>query len=142
MGVARPAPPNRTHTLTLLPAGKLWALHHLLPRLRAQGRRVLLFSQFTSMLDVLQDYLTLTSTPYERLDGSVRGDERFAALKRYNSGQVFAFLLSTRAGGVGLNLTGADTVVLVDSDWNPQQDLQAVARAHRHGQKKAVTVIR
>eukprot|EP01117_Protostelium_nocturnum_P004545 TRINITY_DN1641_c0_g1_i3.p1 TRINITY_DN1641_c0_g1~~TRINITY_DN1641_c0_g1_i3.p1 ORF type:complete len:1025 (-),score=451.02 TRINITY_DN1641_c0_g1_i3:67-3141(-) len=123
-------------------SGKLRVLDKLLVKLKEEGRRVLIFSQMTRMLDIIQDYLDLREWTYERLDGSVRGSERFAAVKNFSETDVFAFLLSTRSGGQGLNLTAADTVVFIDSDWNPQMDLQAAARAHRIGQKKEVTIFR
>ncbi|KAF5397933.1 Chromodomain helicase DNA binding protein 1 like [Paragonimus heterotremus] len=105
--------------------------------------KVLIFSQMTRMLDIVQDYLTLMDYNYERLDGSVRGDDRFAAIRGFNQTQEsFVFLLSTRAGGQGLNLVAADTVILLDGDFNPQNDLQATARVHRIGQTKPVRVIR
>ncbi|KAA3671920.1 chromodomain-helicase-DNA-binding protein 1-like [Paragonimus westermani] len=105
--------------------------------------KVLIFSQMTRMLDIVQDYLTLMDYNYERLDGSVRGDDRFAAIRGFNQDEKsFVFLLSTRAGGQGLNLVAADTVILLDSDFNPQNDLQATARVHRIGQTKPVRVIR
>uniref|UniRef100_A0A672LLX8 Chromodomain-helicase-DNA-binding protein 1-like n=1 Tax=Sinocyclocheilus grahami TaxID=75366 RepID=A0A672LLX8_SINGR len=107
-----------------------------------RGHRVLLFSQMTRMLDILQDYLEYRGYSYERLDGSVRGEERNLAIKNFSSKDVFIFLLSTKAGGVGMNLTAADTVIFVDSDFNPQNDLQAAARAHRIGQTRPVKVIR
>eukprot|EP00071_Canis_lupus_P024232 XP_013976171.1 chromodomain-helicase-DNA-binding protein 1-like isoform X7 [Canis lupus familiaris] len=106
------------------------------------GHRVLLFSQMTQMLDILQDYMDYRGYSYERVDGSVRGEERHLAIKNFGQQPVFVFLLSTRAGGVGMNLTAADTVIFVDSDFNPQNDLQAAARAHRIGQNKSVKVIR
>ncbi|KAA0194861.1 Chromodomain-helicase-DNA-binding protein 1 [Fasciolopsis buskii] len=110
---------------------------------RPPVHKVLIFSQMTRMLDVIQDYLTLKDYTYERLDGSVRGEERHLAVEEFNkSKEVFIFLLSTRAGGQGLNLHAADTVILVDSDFNPQNDLQATARAHRIGQTKPVRIIR
>uniref|UniRef100_A0A452TYX0 Chromodomain-helicase-DNA-binding protein 1-like n=1 Tax=Ursus maritimus TaxID=29073 RepID=A0A452TYX0_URSMA len=108
----------------------------------ARGHRVLLFSQMTQMLDILQDYMDYRGYSYERVDGSVRGEERHLAIKNFGQQPVFIFLLSTRAGGVGMNLTAADTVIFVDSDFNPQNDLQAAARAHRIGQNKSVKVIR
>ncbi|NXO03888.1 CHD1L protein, partial [Rhinopomastus cyanomelas] len=79
---------------------------------------------------------------YERLDGSVRGEERHLAIKNFSQQPVFVFLLSTRAGGVGMNLTAADTVIFTDSDFNPQNDLQAIARAHRIGQHRPVKIVR
>lgn len=124
-------------------SGKLRVLDRLLHVLRRDGHRVLLFSQMTRMLDVLQDYLGFRGYAYERLDGSVRGEERFAAVAAFHRDeQAFVFLLSTRAGGQGLNLVGADTVIIYDADWNPQNDLQAIARAHRLGQRRPVKVIR
>ncbi|KAK4468789.1 hypothetical protein MN116_007960 [Schistosoma mekongi] len=105
--------------------------------------KVLVFSQMTRMLDIIQDYLTLRGYSYERLDGSVRGDDRFQAVKSFNDDQeTFVFLLSTRAGGQGLNLVAADTVIFVDNDFNPQIDVQAAGRAHRIGQTKPVRIIR
>ncbi len=110
------------------------------------------------MLDILQDFLTYRRMSYERLDGSVRSEERWAAVQQFQrsaslsraaslsptdaSGGAFVFLLSTRAGGMGLNLVAADVVILYDSDWNPQADLQAIGRAHRLGQTNAVRVFR
>eukprot|EP01065_Artemidia_motanka_P034882 TRINITY_DN42873_c0_g1_i1.p1 TRINITY_DN42873_c0_g1~~TRINITY_DN42873_c0_g1_i1.p1 ORF type:complete len:1187 (+),score=277.88 TRINITY_DN42873_c0_g1_i1:56-3616(+) len=130
----------------VLNAGKLSLLSRLLQSLKKQGRRVLLFSQFTSMLDILQDFLHLRGYEYERLDGSVRAEERFHAVSAFqgarNAASPFVFLLSTRAGGLGLNLTGADTVVLYDSDWNPHVDVQAQERVYRIGQTKTVLVYR
>ncbi|XP_067897135.1 chromodomain-helicase-DNA-binding protein 1-like [Heterodontus francisci] len=123
-------------------SGKLHILDKLLAFLHSRGHRVLLFSQMTRMLDVLQDYMEYRGYSYERLDGSVRGEERYLAIKNFNQQDIFVFLLSTRAGGVGMNLTAADTVIFVDSDFNPQNDLQAAARAHRIGQKKPVKIIR
>ncbi|XP_066520471.1 chromodomain-helicase-DNA-binding protein 1-like [Hoplias malabaricus] len=123
-------------------SGKLSLLDTMLAYLLEGGHRVLLFSQMTRMLDILQDYLEYRGYSYERLDGSVRGEERNLAIKNFSTKDVFIFLLSTRAGGVGMNLTAADTVIFVDSDFNPQNDLQAAARAHRIGQTRAVKVIR
>jgi SNF2 family DNA or RNA helicase len=83
----------------------------------------------TRMLDILQDYLHFKGYTYERLDGSVRGEERYIAIKNFNEAEeTFVFLLSTRAGGLGINLVSADVVIFFDSDWNPQQDLQAQVR--------------
>jgi SNF2 family DNA or RNA helicase len=98
----------------------------LLAKLKKENHRVLLFSQMTRMLDIVQDYLDYRNYTYERLDGSVRGEDRFLAVKSFSENQdTFIFLLSTRSGGQGLNLTAADTVIFLDSDWNPQMDLQA-----------------
>ncbi|XP_059177653.1 chromodomain-helicase-DNA-binding protein 1-like [Physella acuta] len=122
---------------------KLILIDHLLEFLKDSGHKVLLFSQMSRMLDILQDYLGYRGYTYERLDGSVRGEERFLAVEKFNSNEeTFVFLLSTKAGGQGLNLTAADTVVFCDSDFNPQNDLQAAARAHRIGQERPVKVIR
>ncbi|XP_055257786.1 chromodomain-helicase-DNA-binding protein 1-like isoform X2 [Moschus berezovskii] len=123
-------------------SGKLHLLDKLLAFLYSKGHRVLLFSQMTQMLDILQDYLDYRGYSYERVDGSVRGEERYLAIKNFGQQPIFIFLLSTRAGGVGMNLTAADTVIFFDSDFNPQNDLQAAARAHRIGQNKSVKVIR
>ncbi|ELU15824.1 hypothetical protein CAPTEDRAFT_142589, partial [Capitella teleta] len=124
-------------------SGKLMLLDKLLSFLKVNGHKVLVFSQMTRSLDVIQDYLALRGYTYERLDGSVRGEERHLAVRSFNQDKgTFIFLLSTKAGGVGLNLVGADTVIFFDSDFNPQNDLQAAARAHRIGQKRNVKVIR
>lgn len=106
--------------------------------------KILIFSQFKIMLDILEDMMNFSHYSYERLDGSVRGNDRQAAIDRFNSttSSSFVFLLSTRAGGVGINLTSANIVILFDSDWNPQNDLQAVARCHRIGQTRAVQIYR
>ena len=122
----------------------------MISQLKADGHRVLIFSGMTRMLDVVQDFLTLQNFSFERLDGSVRGSERFDTLHRFckdgalNSehAPAFVFLLSVRAGGQGLNLTEADTCIFLDSDFNPQIDLQAEDRVHRIGQQKPVLVLR
>ncbi|KAI3369040.1 hypothetical protein L3Q82_026001 [Scortum barcoo] len=123
-------------------SGKLCLLDSMLAYLHKGGHRILLFSQMTRMLDILQDYMEYRGYSYERLDGSVRGEERNLAVKNFSSKDIFVFLLSTKAGGVGLNLTAADTVIFMDSDFNPQNDLQAAARCHRIGQNRPVKVIR
>ncbi|KAK1948121.1 Chromodomain-helicase-DNA-binding protein 1-like [Phytophthora citrophthora] len=124
-------------------SGKLFVLHQILPRLKQDGHRVLLFSQSPPFLDIIQDFLTLESFAYERIDGSVRGKERWQCIERFrNDPETFVFLISTRAGGLGLNLQSADTVIFVDSDYNPQTDLQAIARAYRLGQTKPIHVIK
>lgn len=123
-------------------SGKLCLLDSLLAYLHKRGHRILLFSQMTRMLDILQDYMEYRGYSYERLDGSVRGEERNLAIKNFSSKDIFVFLLSTKAGGVGMNLTAADTVIFMDSDFNPQNDLQAAARCHRIGQNRPVKVIR
>ncbi|XP_044054660.1 chromodomain-helicase-DNA-binding protein 1-like isoform X3 [Siniperca chuatsi] len=123
-------------------SGKLCLLDSMLTYLHKGGHRILLFSQMTRMLDILQDYMEYRGYSYERLDGSVRGEERNLAVKNFSNKEIFVFLLSTKAGGVGLNLTAADTVIFMDSDFNPQNDLQAAARCHRIGQNRPVKVIR
>ncbi|XP_036399292.1 chromodomain-helicase-DNA-binding protein 2 isoform X2 [Megalops cyprinoides] len=125
-------------------SGKLVLLDKLLTRLRERGNRVLIFSQMVRMLDILAEYLALKRCPFQRLDGSIKGEIRKQALDHFNAegSEDFCFLLSTRAGGLGINLASADTVVIFDSDWNPQNDLQAQARAHRIGQKKQVNIYR
>uniref|UniRef100_F6Q8C2 Chromodomain helicase DNA binding protein 1 n=1 Tax=Monodelphis domestica TaxID=13616 RepID=F6Q8C2_MONDO len=119
-------------------SGKLILLDKLLIRLKERGNRVLIFSQMVRMLDILAEYLKYRQFPFQRLDGSIKGELRKQALDHFNAegSEDFCFLLSTRAGGLGINLASADTVVIFDSDWNPQNDLQAQARAHRIGQKK------
>ncbi|KAI3681429.1 hypothetical protein L6452_36224 [Arctium lappa] len=135
-------------------SGKLIVLDQLLQKLRNAGHRVLLFAQMTHTLDVLQDYMELRKYPYERLDGSIRAEERFAAIRSFSRQSVigssnseashdnaFVFMISTRAGGVGLNLVAADTVIFYEQDWNPQVDKQALQRAHRIGQMNHVLSI-
>jgi superfamily II DNA or RNA helicase len=134
--------------LLVASAGKLVLLDKLLPRLKENGHRILMFSQFKIMLDVLQDYLHAREMKFERIDGSITGKQRQQAIDRFQAPsaegkeQPFIMLLSTRAGGVGINLTAADTCIIFDSDWNPQNDLQAQARCHRIGQTKSVKVYR
>ncbi|XP_037927772.1 chromodomain-helicase-DNA-binding protein 1 isoform X2 [Teleopsis dalmanni] len=125
-------------------SGKLVLLDKLLCRLKETGHRVLIFSQMVRMLDILADYLQKRHFPFQRLDGSIKGEMRRQALDHFNAegSQDFCFLLSTRAGGLGINLATADTVIIFDSDWNPQNDLQAQARAHRIGQKNQVNIYR
>ena len=130
-------------------SGKLVLLDKLLPRLKTDGHRILLFSQFKIMLDIIEDYLQLRDFKFERIDGSITGMKRQAAIDRFQSKdnnsareKPFIMLLSTRAGGVGINLTAADTCIIFDSDWNPQNDLQAQARCHRIGQTKNVKIYR
>eukprot|EP00002_Diphylleia_rotans_P033862 TRINITY_DN7237_c0_g1_i2.p1 TRINITY_DN7237_c0_g1~~TRINITY_DN7237_c0_g1_i2.p1 ORF type:complete len:988 (-),score=228.63 TRINITY_DN7237_c0_g1_i2:353-3316(-) len=124
-------------------SGKLLVLDKLLKRLKQDGHRVLIFCQFTQMMDILQDYLAYKKYTHERLDGSTPGDDRKTIISSFNAdSSIFALLLSTHAGGQGLNLTGADTVIFYESDWNPQKDLQAAARVYRIGQTKPVEIIR
>ncbi|KAI0051885.1 transcription regulator [Auriscalpium vulgare] len=125
-------------------SGKMVLLDKLLTRLRSDGHRVLIFSQMVRMLDILSDYLALRGYVYQRLDGMVSSEIRKKSIAHFNApgSPDFVFLLSTRAGGLGINLETADTVIIFDSDWNPQNDLQAMARAHRIGQKSHVSVYR
>ncbi|MCO5585700.1 hypothetical protein L7F22_039636 [Adiantum nelumboides] len=123
-------------------SGKFELLDRLLPKLQRTGHRVLLFSQMTRLLDLLEIYLNFQGFKYLRLDGGTKTENRGTLLAKFNApdSPFFLFLLSTRAGGLGLNLQTADTVVLFDSDWNPQMDQQAEDRAHRIGQRKEVRV--
>ncbi|KAK6130355.1 hypothetical protein DH2020_035912 [Rehmannia glutinosa] len=123
-------------------SGKFELLDRLLPKLHRAGHRVLLFSQMTKLMTILGDYLALKGFQFLRLDGTTNTGDRGELLKQFNApdSPYFIFLLSTRAGGLGLNLQTADTVIIFDSDWNPQMDQQAEDRAHRIGQKKEVRV--
>jgi SWI/SNF-related matrix-associated actin-dependent regulator of chromatin subfamily A protein 2/4 len=125
-------------------SGKFELLDRILPKLKASGHKILLFSQMTAVMDLLEYYFAYRNYTYLRLDGSTKADDRCELLKDFNDDNIncFIFLLSTRAGGVGLNLQKADTVILFDSDWNPHQDQQAQDRAHRIGQKNEVRVLR
>lgn len=124
-------------------AGKLYVLDSLLGRLKAEGHRVLIYSQMTRMIDILEEYMWHRKHTYMRLDGSSKISDRRDMVADFQSRQdIFVFLLSTRAGGLGINLTAADTVIFYDSDWNPTVDQQAMDRAHRLGQTKQVTVYR
>ncbi|ROW13337.1 hypothetical protein VPNG_05475 [Cytospora leucostoma] len=121
-------------------SSKLMLLEQMLPKLLERGHRVLIFSQFLGMLDIIEDFLSGIGFKYHRLDGSISSLERQKRIDSFNEpgSEYFAFLLSTRAGGVGINLATADTVIILDPDFNPHQDLQALSRAHRIGQKKKV----
>ncbi|KAM9550962.1 chromatin-remodeling ATPase INO80-like, partial [Salvelinus alpinus] len=124
-------------------SGKLHTLDLLLCRLKTQGHRVLIYSQMTRMIDLLEEYMVYRKHTYMRLDGSSKISERRDMVADFQSRtDIFVFLLSTRAGGLGINLTAADTVIFYDSDWNPTVDQQAMDRAHRLGQTKQVTVYR
>ncbi|XP_019109577.1 chromodomain-helicase-DNA-binding protein 4 isoform X2 [Larimichthys crocea] len=125
-------------------AGKLLLLQKMMRKLKDGGHRVLIFSQMTKMLDLLEDFLENEGYKYERIDGGITGGMRQEAIDRFNApgAQQFAFLLSTRAGGLGINLATADTVIIYDSDWNPHNDIQAFSRAHRIGQNKKVMIYR
>jgi len=141
---AEPGPPYTTGEHLINNSGKMILLDRLLVRLKELGSRVLIFSQMSRVLDILEDYMFYRKFEYCRIDGSTSGEDREDAIERYNApgSSVFTFLLSTRAGGLGINLATADTVILFDSDWNPQVDLQAQDRAHRIGQTKPVNVYR
>lgn len=121
-------------------SAKLQLLELLLPKLRERGHRVLIFSQFLDMLSIIEDFLDGLEMPYQRLDGTMGSLEKQKRIDQFNAPEspLFAFLLSTRAGGVGINLATADTVIILDPDFNPHQDIQALSRAHRIGQKKKV----
>jgi SNF2 family DNA or RNA helicase len=148
-------------------SGKLILIDKMLPRLRREGHKVLIFSQMVRVLDILEDFLRYRQYNYERIDGGVRGNDRQAAIDRFSKPGLppwrflsgvctarslsrgllsgsdrFVFLLCTKAGGQGINLTAADTVIIYDSDWNPQNDIQAMARAHRIGQTMDVKIYR
>ncbi|XP_072312932.1 uncharacterized protein srcap isoform X2 [Eucyclogobius newberryi] len=123
--------------------GKLQILHKLLRDLKTGSHRVLIFTQMTRMLDVLEQFLNYHGHIYLRLDGSTRVEQRQALMERFNADRrIFCFILSTRSGGVGVNLTGADTVIFYDSDWNPTMDAQAQDRCHRIGQTRDVHIYR
>lgn len=123
--------------------GKLQYLEGALKSLRKDGHRVLIFSQFVKMLDILEKFLALIGVAYLRLDGASSAEQRQANVQRFNEDdRITVMILSTRSGGIGLNLTGADTVIFYDSDWNPTMDLQAQDRCHRIGQTRPVTVLR
>ncbi|KAK7485584.1 hypothetical protein BaRGS_00023159, partial [Batillaria attramentaria] len=139
-----PGPPYTTDYHLVENCGKMVILDKLLPRLQENGSRVLIFSQMTRMLDILEDYCFWRNYEYCRLDGSTPHEDRQKSITEFNAenSSKFVFMLSTRAGGLGINLATADIVILYDSDWNPQVDLQAMDRAHRIGQKKQVRVFR
>lgn len=121
-------------------AAKLKLLELLLPKLKERGHRVLIFSQFLDMLDIVEDFLDGMMMGYQRLDGTINALQKQKRIDEFNApdSPLFAFLLSTRAGGVGINLASADTVIILDPDFNPHQDIQAISRAHRIGQNKKV----
>jgi ATP-dependent helicase STH1/SNF2 len=137
-------PLNISNDLLWRTAGKFELLDRILPKYKATGHRVLMFFQMTAIMDIMEDYLRYRNYKYLRLDGTTKSDERSDLLRDFNApnSEYFLFLLSTRAGGLGLNLQTADTVIIYDSDWNPHQDLQAQDRAHRIGQKNEVRILR
>ncbi|XP_046880883.1 chromodomain-helicase-DNA-binding protein 5 isoform X2 [Hypomesus transpacificus] len=144
--VEAPVLPNGSYDGNMLvkSSGKLTLLQKMLRKLKDEGHRVLIFSQMTKMLDLLEDFLEHEGYKYERIDGGITGGLRQEAIDRFNApgAQQFCFLLSTRAGGLGINLATADTVVIYDSDWNPHNDIQAFSRAHRIGQNRKVMIYR
>lgn len=121
-------------------SAKLQMLELLLPKLQERGHRVLIFSQFLDMLSIIEDFMDGMQMAYQRLDGTMGSLEKQKRIDQFNApdSSLFAFLLSTRAGGVGINLATADTIIILDPDFNPHQDIQAISRAHRIGQKKKV----
>ncbi len=124
-------------------AGKLQTLSELLRNLKFGGHRALIFTQMSKMLDILEAFLNLNGHTYLRLDGSTSVDQRQRLMDRFNNDtKIFCFILSTRSGGLGINLTGADSVIFYDSDWNPAMDAQAQDRAHRIGQTRDVHIYR
>nr|GAT42969.1 predicted protein [Mycena chlorophos] len=141
---AEPGPPYTTDEHLIDNCGKMIILDKLLKSMKEKGSRVLIFSQMSRVLDILEDYCLFRQYKYCRIDGGTAHDDRILAIDEYNKpgSEKFLFLLTTRAGGLGINLTTADIVVLYDSDWNPQADLQAMDRAHRIGQTKQVYVFR
>ncbi|KAF2151485.1 hypothetical protein K461DRAFT_228333 [Myriangium duriaei CBS 260.36] len=131
---------SASHRNLVEASGKLQLLEVLLPKLQERGHRVLIFSQFLDMLTMVEDFLDGLGMQYGRLDGSMSSLQKQKRIDKFNApdSELFAFLLSTRAGGVGINLATADTVIILDPDFNPHQDIQALSRAHRIGQKKKV----
>lgn len=141
---AEPGPPFTTDEHLVFNSQKMIIVDKLLKKFRSEGSRVLIFSQMSRMLDILEDYCLFREYEYCRIDGQTDHADRVNAIDEYNKpdSSKFVFLLTTRAGGLGINLTTADIVILFDSDWNPQADLQAMDRAHRIGQTKQVKVFR
>merc|ERR1711937_367862 len=125
-------------------AGKFELRERILPKMKKTGHKVLCFTQMTQVISIMEDYFAYKGYKYLRLDGSTKADDRGELLKQFNAkdSDYDIFVLSTRAGGLGLNLQTADTVIIFDSDWNPHQDLQAQDRAHRIGQRNEVRVLR
>ena len=138
----RSSNPVVSHRNLVDASSKLQLLELMLPKLQERGHRVLIFSQFLNMLDIVEDFLDGLGLFYQRLDGSMNSLQKQKRIDEFNApdSPLFAFLLSTRAGGVGINLATADTVIILDPDFNPHQDIQALSRAHRIGQKKKVLV--
>ncbi|KAH8583601.1 Swr1p like SWI SNF3 family ATpase with a HSA domain at the N-terminus [Cryptosporidium sp. chipmunk genotype I] len=123
--------------------GKFQILSQLLHKLFNEGHRCIIFTQMSKMLDVLESFINYRGYNYLRLDGNTKVDDRQKLVNRFNRDQrIYLFISSTRSGGVGLNLTGADTVIFYDSDWNPAMDRQAMDRCHRIGQTRDVNIYR
>lgn len=137
-------PLNISNDILWRVSGKFELLDRILPKYQATGHRVLMFFQMTAIMDIMEDFLRYRGIMFLRLDGTTKSDDRSELLRLFNApdSPYFMFLLSTRAGGLGLNLQTADTVIIYDSDWNPHQDLQAQDRAHRIGQKNEVRILR
>ena len=142
--VAAGPPPDDTPEADIIDCcGKMQVLHQLLEQLTSRGHKVLIFSQFTRVLDLIAKSLVMKRFRYCQLDGRTKLDDRQAEVERFFSDEeTMLFLVSTRAGGLGINLTAADTCIIYDSDWNPQQDLQAQDRCHRIGQTRPVVIYR
>jgi superfamily II DNA or RNA helicase len=136
----RSAPPELMRRNLIEASSKLMLLAIMLPKLKERGHRVLLFSQFLDQLTILEDFVAGIGLKHERLDGNQSSMEKQKKIDAFNApdSDIFIMLLSTRAGGVGINLATADTVIILDPDWNPHQDIQALSRAHRIGQRKKV----
>lgn len=137
---------NKTDENIINDCGKFILLNKLLLLLKKYNHRVLIFSQMTRVLDCIEDLLNYKGYKYVRLDGSVTASTRQSIIDEYNDNNndsdCFIFLISTRAGGIGINLSSADTVIIYDNDWNPQEDIQAIDRCHRYGQTKPVVIYR
>ena len=124
-------------------SGKFRLMDDMLPMMQSNGDRVLIFSQFTMMMDIMEKYLKIRGHRYLRLDGQTPVQERQYLIDEFNNDpEIFIFILSTRAGGLGINLTAANTVILHDLDFNPYNDKQAEDRCHRMGQTREVKIIR
>ena len=131
-----------SHRRLVEASSKLQLLEIMLPKLKERGHRVLIFSQFLDMITIVEDFLDGLALQHQRLDGTMGSLEKQKRIDEFNApdSPLFALLLSTRAGGVGINLATADTVIILDPDFNPHQDIQAISRAHRIGQKKKVLI--
>ena len=125
-------------------SGKMNFVHKALDKFKKENKKVLIFSQFTDILRLMEEYLGFYSIKYYKIDGSTKARDRQIYIDKFNNNpnDFEVFLLSTKAGGLGINLTSASVVIIFDSDWNPQMDLQAQDRVHRIGQEKEVIVLR